>query len=237
MDGLDPARIAEFAVWFIVFLFSLTLHEAAHALAARQGGDDTAYLGGQVTLNPAPHIRREPFGTLLMPIISWFFAGWMMGWASTPYDPRWARRYPRRQAVMSAAGPAANLLLSAVAFLVIALLLRAGMFQAPQLGLSISHLAEPASRFGPDSMLHPAAMALSIALSLNLLLFVFNLFPLPPLDGSGVVSGLFPDSLGRVIETLSGNPMMSLLVLLVVSRVVGFVYAPVLGFAVALLPY
>ena len=103
---MDPARFAEFGIWFVVFLFSTTLHEAAHALLARLGGDDTAYLGGQVTLNPLPHLRREPFGMLLMPIMTFFMAGWMMGWASTPFDPRWAERHPGRQAAMSAAGPA-----------------------------------------------------------------------------------------------------------------------------------
>lgn len=73
--------------WFVVFLFSTTLHEAGHAFAAYRLGDSTAYEGGQVTLNPWPHIRREPVGMILVPLITFATRGWMIGWASAPYDP------------------------------------------------------------------------------------------------------------------------------------------------------
>ena len=95
--------------WYLVFLYSTTLHEAAHAWAALKLGDDTAYQGGQVTLDPTPHIRREPIGMVVVPLLSFLFGGWMIGWASTPYDPDWAMRYPRRSAWMSLAGPALTL--------------------------------------------------------------------------------------------------------------------------------
>ena len=94
--------------WYAVLVFSLTFHEAAHAWAAQRGGDPTAYLGGQVTLDPRPHMRREPFGTVLVPLLSFSMSGFMIGWASTPFDPRWALEHPRRAAWMSLAGPAAN---------------------------------------------------------------------------------------------------------------------------------
>ena len=77
-------------IWYVALLFSLTLHEASHAWAAMKGGDRTAYHGGQVSLDPMPHIRREPFGTVVVPLLSFALSGWMIGWASTPYDPRWA---------------------------------------------------------------------------------------------------------------------------------------------------
>lgn len=224
MEALTADRVAEFGIWFVVFLFSTTLHEAGHALFARLGGDDTAYLGGQVGLNPVPHMRREPVGMILAPILSFVFMGWMMGWASTPYDPYWAQRHPRRQAFMSAAGPGANLLIAAAAFAALWLLLAQGVLVAPQ-AVSFSRLAEPAPVYGHGSMLDPVARALSIALSLNLLLCLFNLLPLPPLDGSGVLHGLFPDSLGRFIEMLRGNPMMSLLGLMVAWQI----FPPVVG--------
>ena len=85
-------------LWYVVFLLSLTCHEAAHALAARLGGDDTAYLGGQVSLNPVPHVRREPMGAVVVPFLTFLYTsgGWMMGWASAPYDPSWEDRHPRR---------------------------------------------------------------------------------------------------------------------------------------------
>ena len=97
-----------FGLWYVAFLFSLTVHEASHALAALKLGDPTAYRGGQVTLNPLPHMRREPFGTIVVPALSYIFAGWMMGWASAPYDPVWADRHPRRAGWMALAGPASR---------------------------------------------------------------------------------------------------------------------------------
>lgn len=226
-EAMTPDRMVEFLVWFIVFLFSLTIHEAAHALFARLGGDDTAYRGGQVSLNPVPHMRREPMGTLLMPVISFFMLGWMMGWASTPYDPHWAQRHPRRQALMSAAGPAANLLVAATAFVILRMLLVNGMLvpSHPEM-LSYSRLVEPAAAFGEGSLLWPIAATLSIAMSLNVLLGLFNLLPIPPMDGSGIAHGLFPDSLGRLIESLSGNPMMGLLGLLAAWRLFPLVAGP-----------
>src|SRR5918994_1002237 len=101
-------------LWFVVFLFSTTVHEAMHAFAAWKGGDPTAYEGGQVSLSPLPHIKREPIGMVVVPLITALTQGWAIGWASAPYDPHWASRHPGRAAVMSAAdgGPsfAANLL-------------------------------------------------------------------------------------------------------------------------------
>ena len=111
-QGLVPLNELEPVVWLIVFVVSITAHEAAHALAAYVGGDPTAYQGGQVSLNPLPHMRREPFGMVLAPLLSTFTIGFPIGWASTPYDPLWEERHPRRAAWMAAAGPAANLALA-----------------------------------------------------------------------------------------------------------------------------
>ena len=73
--------------WYFIFVFSTTLHEAAHAFLAYKLGDRTAYLGGQLSLNPIPHIRREPIGMVIIPIITFVLGGWMIGWASVPFDP------------------------------------------------------------------------------------------------------------------------------------------------------
>jgi hypothetical protein len=118
-------------IWYIVFLFSTTCHEASHALAARIGGDPTAFHGGQVTLNPAPHVQREPFGILLVPVVSYVLGGWMIGWASAPYDPFWRDRYPRRAAWMSLAGPGANFTIMILAAICIRVGLGMGVFEAP----------------------------------------------------------------------------------------------------------
>src|SRR5262249_20304389 len=127
---MDPA-IAQGFIWFVVFLFSTTVHEAMHALVAWKGGDPTAYHGGQVSLSPIPHIRREPIGMLVWPLITTFTLGFSMGWASAPYDPVWAERHPRRAALMAAAGPAGNFIIAAVAFVLIKAGLMAGFFAAP----------------------------------------------------------------------------------------------------------
>ena len=105
MNDLTPEMLMMGFISYIVFLFSTTCHEASHALAAKIGGDSTAALGGQLSLNPIPHIRRSFFGMVIFPILSFFLlGGGMIGWASAPYDPLWERRHPRRSAWMALAG-------------------------------------------------------------------------------------------------------------------------------------
>jgi len=83
----DSGTLGDGLMWYAVFLFSTVCHEAAHAWSASKLGDDTAKQGGQVSLNPVPHIRREPFGMVLVPLLSWFMGGWLIGWASAPITP------------------------------------------------------------------------------------------------------------------------------------------------------
>jgi Zn-dependent protease len=198
--------------WFVVFLFSTTLHEAAHAFAAYKLGDPTAYEGGQVSLNPIPHIRREPVGMILVPLITFAASasrgGWMMGWASAPYDPAWARRYPRRAAIMAAAGPLSNLLLAVLS----GLLLRSGLAQ----------------------QLAGAAMPVWILFRLNLVLFVFNLLPMPPLDGSAILPAFMSERMAQRYRDIIHQPMFSLLGLLVAWKVFPFLYAPIQDMAIRL---
>src|SRR6185503_4111775 len=105
-------ELASGFIYYVAFLFSATAHEAAHAWAAKLGGDLTAYHGGQVSLDPRPHIRREPVGMVVLPILSTILSGWPLGFASAPYDPHWALRHPRRAGWMAVAGPAANILIA-----------------------------------------------------------------------------------------------------------------------------
>ena len=108
MADLNPDLLVFGFIWYVAFLFSTTCHEAAHALVAKMGGDETAALGGQVSLNPVPHMRREPWGMIVIPILSFLTMHTMFGWASAPFDPLWERRHPRRSAWMALAGPTAN---------------------------------------------------------------------------------------------------------------------------------
>jgi Zn-dependent protease len=220
--GVD---VLGFLLWYFAFLLSVTLHEAAHAWAAYAGGDPTAYRAGQVTLDPLPHIRREPVGTVLVPVLSYFLNGWMMGWASAPYDPLWAGRHPRRAGLMAAAGPAANLALAAVVLVLGKVLLLAGVLAIPE-RVRFSQVLAPAAAGAPP-WLFGACRLLSIVLMLNVLLACFNLLPLPPLDGAAILPAFLPDALGRPIRLLYQNPMLSLLGLFVAWSVFGRVIAPV----------
>jgi Zn-dependent protease len=204
---VEPEALTRGLLWFAAFLFSTTVHEAAHALAALRGGDPTAYLGGQVSFSPLPHIRREPIGMLVVPLLTAFTNGWAVGWASTPYDPRWAARHPRRAAAMAAAGPAGNLLIALVAFVAVRGGLLVGVFGTPD-HVTFSHLVDAASGAG---WLNGLGDLLSVLLVLNLLLFVFNMLPLPPLDGATAIGGLLPERTALGLRQFFSSPAFSLL--------------------------
>jgi Zn-dependent protease len=213
--------------WYVVFLLSTTCHEASHALAAKLGGDLTAFHGGQVSLDPIPHIRREPFGMVLFPILTYATGGWMMGWASAPYDPRWALVYPRRAAWMSLAGPAANLTLAIIAGIAIRLGMMTGALHAPR-GLSFAHIVDATN---PGAM-EGAATLLSILFSLNLLLCVFNLLPFPPLDGFEALGVLLPvHAARRLIEFGYRLRGWAILGMLIAWQIFDQIFYPVFGLA------
>ena len=229
------AKIALGAIWYVAFLFSTTLHEAAHAWAALRMGDPTAYHGGQVSLNPIPHVRREPLGMVLVPILVFAFSGWMLGWASAPFDPVWADRHPKRAGLMALAGPAANLLLVIVSSVAIVAGISAGLL-APFPGDSLATLVQPAAPGGgPGSGLDAGASFLSILFALNLILFLFNLLPLPPMDGSGALPLVMSDRLAIAYRQALRHPAIALAGLLLAWRVFPYLLWPVLGVLVALL--
>lgn len=221
--------------WFVVFLFSTTLHEAGHAWAAHKLGDSTAYEGGQVSLNPLPHIQREPVGMILVPIITFVSMQWMMGWASAPYDPVWAHRYPRRAALMAMAGPAGNLILTLTAGLILRLGMNAGIYKPYPMwiyGFKYERLMEATT---PGSLADAAIAPLSILFFLNLILFFFNLVPLPPLDGSAVLPAFMSNETAARYHALLHQPMISLLGLLLAWKVFPYVFRPILSIALNLL--
>lgn len=224
------ANIGTALLYFAAFLFSTTLHEAAHAWAALRGGDETAYLGGQVSLDPLPHIRREPIGMVVLPLLTALLTGWPFGYASAPYDPAWARRHPDRAAWMALAGPAANLLLVLLSGLALHLGTRLGVFVAPD---TVSFGAVSQSLVG--SGWETAGLVLGVMFSLNLLLAVFNLIPLPPLDGSSAVTLLLPERVvPRYQEFLWSTPMLGWVGIFVAWQVIPVVFQPVFTAAVNL---
>ena len=205
--------------WYAAFILSVTLHEAAHALAALKLGDPTAYYGGQVTLDPIPHIRREPFGMVIVPILSFVLGGWMLGWGSAPYNPQWALAHPRRSCWMSLAGPAANLALILPMALIIRLGCLLGAF-APPASITYTQAVVPAN----NQSLIGLTSFISIVFSLNLILFSFNLLPLPPLDGSALPL-LFLDhpTARRYLETLF-NPSYAIVGMVIAWNIFGPIF-------------
>jgi Zn-dependent protease len=213
--------------WYVAFLFSLTCHEAAHALAAKWGGDPTAYHGGQVSLNPLPHMRREWLGMLIVPLITYASSGFMMGWASAPYDPYWRRRYPRRAAWMALAGPAANFALVLLAGMVVREGIAARIFEAPaRLGFSQLVLAGTPTAEGLGAFV-------SILFSLNLLLGTFNLLPIPPLDGNAVLGMLLPKHAALRFAELTTHPAFALIGIVLAWQVFGRISGPVFRIGLA----
>ena len=217
-------------VWYVVFLFSTSLHEASHAWAALRGGDPTAYHGGQVSLDPRPHIRREPFGMVFLPLFTAVTSGWPIGYASAPYDPEWAAVHPRRAAWMSLAGPAANLSLVLVASAVIQGGIAAGFFVQPE-SVNGSTVVAATS----DGVASAGAFLVSAFFTLNLILFLFNLMPLPPLDGSGAVALLLPESLAARHREWMRHPVLAIGGILVAWTVFGPIFREAFWFAIRLL--
>ncbi|MGC1902541.1 MAG: site-2 protease family protein [Candidatus Acidiferrum sp.] len=218
MPDLSPEILVLGFISYVVFLFSTTCHEASHALVAKWGGDSTAALNGQVTLNPIPHIRREPWGMVIIPILAFLFTHGMIGWASAPFDPLWERRYPKRAALMALAGPAANFVLMLIG--------AAGLRLSSAMGWL---------HWRPGDQPDIAIVTLYVLFSLNLLLGTFNLLPLAPLDGStGIMLFMQEGTAQRYLDWLreSSYARLGLLVGLLAFR---YLYGPIEMFATNLL--
>lgn len=210
-------------VGYVVFLFSVVCHEAGHALAALLGGDKTAYHNGQVSLSPVPHIRQEPFGLGLLPVLSLLQnmqSGniWTFGYASAPYDPVWGLRHPKRAAWMALAGPATNFLIALVAGVVMKLGIAAGQFSALGRGWELVR--------GTGDISEPVAIILSALFYINFAMGVFNMIPIPPLDGFSILLFFIPAS--KVYEFFELRVRFGIILPLILffasSWVWGFVY-------------
>jgi Zn-dependent protease len=220
--------------WYVVFLFSTCCHEAAHALVSHRLGDSTAHRGGQVSLDPIPHIRREPMGMVVVPIITaiLYKGDWLIGWASAPYDPTWAMRHPKRSGLMSIAGPAANFSLMLIAALLMLVGVKSGSFEIPGLA-DFRTVVSPTG--DPNGVAAFFCQILSVTFSLNLLLGVFNLIPFPPLDGSGIPLLVLNEETARKYYLAVSNPAFRFLGLVVAWRIIYFWFDPIWSTALDLL--
>lgn len=165
---------------------------------------------------------------LVVPLITALSQGWAIGWASTPYNPRWAAAYPQREAAMAAAGPAGNLGLALLAFVSLKAGLAIGLFTPPEV-INFQQLVAAAP--GAPSML---ATILSILLVLNVLLATFNLVPLPPLDGASVIALFLPAASARRMKELSHTPLFQLAGLLIAWRIFPFIVGPLFSVVIKL---
>lgn len=199
MGNID---IGNLIIWFIVLLFSLSFHEAAHAWTSERFGDDTGRMQGRITLNPMAHI--DPLGTILFPIVGFLTGFPLLGWAKpVQTNPlRW-RDKTKANISVSAAGPISNFILASVALIIIKVLIVAGVLfpiggfftLVVPVGAIFSDAAQPA-------YLEPLAKFLSVMLMLNVALGVFNLIPVPPLDGSHVLEELLPPGMSAAYEQI-----------------------------------
>jgi Zn-dependent protease len=206
LPQLTPEALALGLTQFVVLLFCLSFHESAHAWTALRQGDPTAQSLGRISLNPLVHI--DPIGTVVMPLLMIFTGVPLLGWAKpTPVNPRLFRSLRGGQILVSAAGPISNMLL--------ALLFTAFLFVAVR---ALPHPLEE----------QPRAQLLWLGVKLNVSLAIFNLIPLPPLDGSHVVEWALPNGMGHRYMAMIGPYGGLILLALVMSGALFTVLSPVL---------
>ena len=189
---MDVTIIQKITVYAIPLIFAITLHEAAHAYAARYFGDSTAYMLGRMTLNPIKHI--DPVWTILVPIVTLLISPFVFG-AAKPVPVNFAAlRKPKRDMIwVAAAGPLANLVM--------------------MLGWAIvGKIAITVGASGPTYFLASVAEA---GIFVNALLMIFNLFPLLPLDGGRILTGLLPDRMAYAFSRTEPYGMFILIALIV----------------------
>lgn len=212
MRNLDLGRIV---ITFVVFLFSTACHEAAHAWMANRWGDPTGKEAGQLTLSPFPHIKREPFGMVVMPLIGLLAGGMLMGWASTPVTPSRMRDVKWGSFWTSAAGPLTNMLLAGI------FLIACKLVSSP-LGYSLGDFRSGAVVF------------LWTGVWLNIVLMILNFLPIPPLDGGNMLETLLPYNAAQMFQQIRPFGFF-ILIALMFTGIFSSIVIPIIDFAESLL--
>jgi Zn-dependent protease len=178
-----------------VFLFAISIHESAHAWMANRCGDPTARMLGRISLNPIRHI--DPVGTVLLPLIALVTHFPMLGWAKpTPVDPRNFKNLVWDDILTTLAGPASNFIVATSAAIVLAAIALIAPGGRPAVGSVLNGL------IFSDSLLVPVSLFLYELMAINIVLGVFNLIPVPPLDGSHVLRHFLSENLRRAYDTM-----------------------------------
>ncbi len=210
--------ISHLVIYMVVLLLAISCHEAGHAWMSYKFGDDTAYMLGRVTLNPVAH--TDPIGTLLIPIISFILGSIggalgsipLIGWGKpTPVNPRKWTNYKLANVMVSIAGVLANLILLVIAIIAAKIMLSQGFGLMDFFGRSTN----------------PFAILVGNMMTLNLSLFVFNLLPFPPLDGSKILSTFLPPSFEPIFSVLEQYGFLILMFLIYIG-VFRFIITPFL---------
>jgi Zn-dependent protease len=209
MGEIDLANlVSHLVIFMVVLLLAISAHEAGHAWMSHKFGDDTAYMLGRVTLNPVSH--TDPIGTLLIPILAFIFGAVggalgsipLIGWGKpTPVNPRNWTNYKLANVMVSIAGVLANLVLLAIGIVAAKIMMMQGFSIYDFFGQSIN----------------PVAILVGNMMLLNLSLFVFNLLPFPPLDGSKILSTFLPSSFEPVLNMLEQFGFLILMALIYIG--------------------
>jgi len=194
---MDEARIGQFILYMVALIFSLSVHEAMHAWMSNRFGDDLAHSQGRVSLSPVTHV--DPIGTLLFPAIAFFTGAPLLGWARpTPVNPlRW-REKRKANFWVSIAGILGNFTIAIIVGLIIRVLYHTGQLSAAADG----------------STMEAVFTLLRVFFQMNIGLAVFNLFPIPPLDGSKILASILPESFGAAIESIEQYGFIILMIAL-----------------------
>lgn len=214
-------KVVDFAIQLAVILFAISFHESAHAFAALRFGDTTARDLGRISLNPLRHI--DPFGSVLLPILLYFTSGLIFGYAKpTPVDLRRTKNPRLADLAVSAAGPLSNFLLAGASLFVLFAVRRLAPESFAE-GFATLRGGRPAG-----GVLVPITYVVFRALVVNFSLGVFNLVPIPPLDGSHVLASVLGDPARRVFAAIAPFGFL-VLVLLSSSRLLGQILSPAFG--------
>jgi Zn-dependent protease len=203
-----PLEYVDILFQLIVFLFAISVHESAHAWMANKRGDPTARMLGRISLNPIKHI--DPVGTVLMPLIAAIAHIPVIGWAKpTPVDPRNFKNPVLDDILTAVVGPISNFVVAAGATLVLL-----GVKHSSPLGFQIVRgLPSGSSWLQTDSLLVPFCFFIYELLIINVVLAVFNLIPVPPLDGSHVIRHFLPEAIGKIYDTAGWIGLIALVYL------------------------
>lgn len=200
-------------------LFAMVLHEYAHGWVAAKCGDSTAKLQGRLTINPLAHI--DPLGTVILPVMCLLMGSFLFGWAKpVPVDPRNMRQPRRDMALVAAAGPGMNLLLAVAGALLLAVLLTI----EPSLSLRGSEEADASSSALATMVFRPLAVMALYSVMINVFLALFNLLPIPPLDGGRILTAMLPPKPAIALARLEPYGMLILVGLIVFDKELGVIH-------------